>query len=94
MKYYLHTMIWKSVPVSPYDYVKSPEKDAPGEKGKKKGGDEPWHWHTKQRHMMKAEMDEAFKVRKWVVMFLVVSGGTWLLAMGMLWRWVGHLLGF
>ena len=36
--------------------------------------DEPWHWHTKQRHMMKAEMDDAFRVRKWVVVFLLAVG--------------------
>jgi len=37
------------------------------------GEKEAWHWHTKQRHLMKAEMEDAFKVRKWVVMFLIVG---------------------
>lgn len=82
------------MPASPYAYVKSSEKEEIRNKGEKKGGDEPWHWHTKQRHMMKAEMDEAFRVRKWVVVFLVLGVGIWVLLMGMVWRWMVYLLGF
>jgi len=61
-------------------------------KGKGKGKEEePWHWHTKQRHMMKAEMEDAFRVRKWVVVFLlgaVVVGGFGVVAVV---RWVGYV---
>jgi len=55
---------------SPYAYVKSP--DAKEETEKKDG--EPWHWHTKQRKMMKAEMDDAFKLRKSVMILLIFAG--------------------
>lgn len=55
---------------SPYAYVKSP--DAKEDAEKKEG--EPWHWHTKQRKMMKAEMDDAFKLRKSVMVLLIFAG--------------------
>jgi hypothetical protein len=68
-------------------------KEGKGEKEK-----EPWHWHTKQRHMMKAEMDDAFRVRKWVVVFLVCSGvgvafcGVWVGSWGLyVWRNWGRI---
>jgi hypothetical protein len=55
---------------SPYAYVKSPDAK---EDGERKDG-EPWHWHTKQRKMMKAEMDDAFRLRKSVMVFLILAG--------------------
>jgi hypothetical protein len=86
MKDFLHSLIFKPTSSSPYAYIKSPNsktspKDGQWEKGKEK---ESWYWHTKQRHMMAAEMDDAFRVRKWVVVFLVCLGvgvafcGTWI----------------
>lgn len=75
---------------SPYAYVKSPNA---GKEGKGKGKErerEPWHWHTKQRHMMKAEMDDAFRVRKWVVVFLFACGGAVLFGGWAAVRWVGY----
>jgi hypothetical protein len=75
-KAFIHSLIYKSTPSSPYSYIRSPNsrsslyKEGKG-KEKEKEKDEPWHWHTKQRHMMKAEMDDAFRVRKWVVVFLL-----------------------
>jgi hypothetical protein len=50
--------------------VKSP--DAKGEVERKDG--EPWHWHTTQRKMMKAEMDDAFRLRKSVIVILILVG--------------------
>jgi hypothetical protein len=35
--------------------------------------EEPWHWHTKQRKMMKAEVEEAFEMRKRVVVAMMVA---------------------
>ncbi|CZT04647.1 uncharacterized protein RAG0_11039 [Rhynchosporium agropyri] len=59
--------------------------------------DEPWHWHTKQKKMMRAEFEDALKLRKWVVLFLglvVFSGlgmvlviGSWMVGA---WRVNGH----
>ena len=59
-----------------------------GVKGKE---DEPWHWHTKQRHMMKAEMDDAFRVRKWVVVFLLAVGVVGIFGAVGLVRWVKYV---
>lgn len=42
-----------------------------GERGKE---GEPWHWRTKQRKMMKAEMDDAFRLRGSVMVLMVVVG--------------------
>jgi len=90
-------MVFKPLPESPYAYVKSPnaeERSRSGtaiEKGKEKEK-EPWHWHTKQRHLMKAEMDDAFRVRKWVAVFMLLLGlgiavGGAVLVRWCLWLW-------
>jgi len=96
----LHSLVWKEVDQGPYAYVKSPnldpnvnvgeggrERSASGSRSPRRIGekDEPWHWHTKQRKMMKAEVEDAFRVRKWVVIFLVgfaISGVGLLLMIG------------
>ncbi|KAJ5032535.1 uncharacterized protein L3040_009136 [Drepanopeziza brunnea f. sp. 'multigermtubi'] len=81
VRFLLHGLIFKEVSGGPYSYVRSPdarekekEKGSPGAgdrgangKGRKKGKEEPWHWHTKQRKMMRAEMEDAFKLRKWLM---------------------------
>ncbi|KUJ22697.1 uncharacterized protein LY89DRAFT_680814 [Mollisia scopiformis] len=81
LKLFLHSLVFKSVPESPYAYVKSPDARERSRSGQRNGSGtekerekEPWHWHTKQRHLMKAEMDDAFKVRKWVVIFMALMG--------------------
>lgn len=89
-------MIYKHVSSSPYAYVnspKTPQKGSVGVQGKE-NEKEPWHWHTKQRHMMKAEMEEAFRVRQWVVVMLCVAVVVGLAVGGMMWRWMGYLLGY
>jgi hypothetical protein len=82
---------------SPYAYISSPDLKGEGTKrvnGERKDGreQEPWHWHTKQRQQMKAEFSDAFRIRKWVVWGLVLSGAVGVLAVGMgavwVWRWV------
>ncbi|PVH85813.1 hypothetical protein DL98DRAFT_511348 [Cadophora sp. DSE1049] len=62
---------------------RSPRRSGEREREREKEKDEPWHWHTKQRKMMRAEVEDAFKVRKWVVVFLVLAavGGVGLLVM-------------
>jgi hypothetical protein len=73
-------LVFKAVPEnrsrSPYAYIKSPDEKEGKLGGEREKGkeEEPWHWHTKQRHLMKAEMDDAFKVRKWVVVFMAAFG--------------------
>ncbi len=55
--------------------MKSPATDAKTPDGKGKGGgEESWHWHTRQRGLMKAEMEDAYQMRKWVV--VVLLGGS------------------
>jgi len=52
---------------------------------------EPWHWHTKQRKMMRAEVEDAFKVRKWVVGLLIFGGAMGAVgAVGVV-RWMGFV---
>lgn len=90
--------MFKDVETSPYAYVKSPdarvttEDDSKSSNRSTEGEKEPWHWHTKQRHMMKAEMDDAFKLRKWVLLALAI-GWVGLSAciytvLGIFWRWL------
>ncbi|KAF8866670.1 hypothetical protein BDZ45DRAFT_279872 [Acephala macrosclerotiorum] len=101
IKEFFHPLVFKQVPESPYAYVKSPdgkERERSGNRSRTRGiegkgmEEEPWHWHTKQRHLMKAEMDDAFRVRKWVVVALAVVvlgvavGGT-LVVRWCLWVW-------
>ncbi|TVY37696.1 hypothetical protein LOCC1_G007257 [Lachnellula occidentalis] len=91
LKSLLHTLIFKRVPeASPYSYVRSP--DAKSESGVGNGNvqskEEPWHWHTKQRKMMKAEMDEAFRMRESVMIFLVLMGVGIAVAVGAFGRWM------
>ncbi|CZR51006.1 uncharacterized protein PAC_00881 [Phialocephala subalpina] len=79
LQQFFHSLIFKKVEESPYAYVKSPdakegERARSGTRQGKEGEKEPWHWHTKQRHLMKAEMDDAFKVRKWVLVFMALLG--------------------
>lgn len=59
-----------------------------GDGVREKEKDEPWHWHTKQRKMMRAEVEDAFKVRKWVVVFLVLVAFTGLGLLGTMGWWM------
>lgn len=96
MKGFVHGCIFKPVNTSPYDYVKSPDwnlKDSSGNSGNGKGAEarktmeEPWHWHTQQRKMMKAEISDALKLRQWVVASLIlgVVGVVFVVTAGLHW---------
>lgn len=65
----MHSWIYRP---EPYSYVKSPNTQQKGRDGldAKAGKDEPWHWNTKQRKMMKLEFTDAFEMRKRVVVIL------------------------
>ncbi|CAL3962332.1 unnamed protein product [Diplocarpon coronariae] len=90
----IHSLIFTEVKDrGPYAYVKSPasremeqERDASSSSGR--ANEEPWHWHTKQGKMMRAEMEDAFKLRKWVVIALVGVLFNGVMAVWMLGRWV------
>jgi hypothetical protein len=88
-------LIYKPAFSSPYAYIKSPnkEKDGKGNGGKEGRGKEgePWHWHTKQRHMMKAEMEDAFRLRKWVVLVLLAAGVVAVFGVMAVVRWVQYV---
>ncbi|TVY67362.1 hypothetical protein LSUE1_G009504, partial [Lachnellula suecica] len=75
---FFHALIFK--PASPYAYIKSPN----GQGNEKEREKEPWHWHTKQRKMMKAEMDDAFRIRGYVMVVLAVLGTVGVLGVGVL----------
>lgn len=84
----------------PYAYIKSLaalEREKSGDNVKGKAAkEEPWHWNTKQKKMMKMEVADAFEMRKWVVGVMAVAaaafaaGGVWLVSWsyGMIMRYM------
>lgn len=91
IKTFLHALAFKRVPTSPYAYVRSPNpsSSAVNQAGKDNVEKEPWHWHSKQRQMMRAEVDDAFRVRKSVVVVLgtVLLGSLLLSCWSVRWLW-------
>jgi hypothetical protein len=85
-------MVYMPVP-SPYAYVRNMDGKIKDEVERE---DEPWHWNTKQRKMMKAEVSDAFRMRKRVLFVLgvlmvgacmgVYMVGSWVVAL--VWCWV------
>lgn len=80
--------IWEP---QPYAYVQPPdvrthEKRPAGERTVTGTKEEPWHWHTKQRKMMRMEIADAFQMRKWVVVAMVAL----LAASGAMGVWALH----
>lgn len=61
----------------PYAYVRSPDilqRQKSGEVIKEQAAkDEPWHWNTKQKKMIRMEVADAFEMRKWVVLAMSVT---------------------
>ena len=45
-----------------------------GEKAEvaKKAG-EHWYWHTHQRKLMRMEVDDAFRIRRWVLVVMCIT---------------------
>jgi hypothetical protein len=89
----LHHLVYKPVPdPSPYAYISSPDAKSGGRAATKGQVEEPWHWHTKQRQQMKAEIADAFRVRQWVLFALLGCAlsslvGTWVIG-----RWMVSFL--
>ncbi|PQE12680.1 ATP phosphoribosyltransferase protein [Rutstroemia sp. NJR-2017a BBW] len=75
-KAFIHNLVFKP---QPYTYIRSPYREPPPGREERRE-DEPWHWHTKQRKMMKMEVSDAFEVRHTVLagMLVTVCGMTWL----------------
>lgn len=69
----------------PYAYVRSADAKVGSGGG---GTDEPWHWHTKQRKMMRAEVADAFKLRRRVLVVMVAGAVGWGAGSVVLGRWV------
>lgn len=65
-----------------------------GRGGNREG--EKWYWHSQQRHMMRAEFEDAFRLRNSVAVGLVglVLGMGWGVYLGVGWvcEWVRRLL--
>lgn len=53
---------------------------------------EKWHWHTMQRKQMQSEFDDAFKLRRWVVMVLLFGMLGVLCAAWLCMRWIWSYL--
>ncbi|TGO52731.1 hypothetical protein BCON_0136g00270 [Botryotinia convoluta] len=82
---FLHKLMFKP---QPYAYIKSPSRGQNAE-GIKRKEEEPWHWNTKQKKMMKMEVSDAFKFRQWVLVGMaVVAAGIGLLVLYLAnWIW-------
>ncbi|TGO35603.1 hypothetical protein BHYA_0152g00080 [Botrytis hyacinthi] len=82
---FLHKLVFKP---QPYAYIKSPSRGQNAE-GIKRKEEEPWHWNTKQKKMMKMEVSDAFKLRQWVLIGMaVVATGIGLLVLYLAnWIW-------
>ncbi|KAF7894622.1 uncharacterized protein EAF01_010072 [Botrytis porri] len=65
---FLHRLIYKP---QPYAYIKSPSQGQ-NAGGIKRKEEEPWHWNTKQKKMIKMEVSDAFKLRQWVLVGMAV----------------------
>lgn len=70
-------MLFKQDPT--YKYQSShlntkPTGEVEGEKAEvaKKTG-EHWYWHTHQRKLMRMEVDDAFRIRRWVLVVMCVT---------------------
>ncbi|CAG8954372.1 hypothetical protein HYFRA_00005997 [Hymenoscyphus fraxineus] len=76
VKGFFHALVFRRRE-GPYEYV-GRERGGDGgvgvEKKGGKGGNGEWYWHTKQRKMMKRELDDAFEIRNGVAVVLVVGG--------------------
>jgi hypothetical protein len=86
---FLYSICFKEVGRDPYARVKSPDATEQSTTKGKAREEEAWHWHTKQRHMMKAEFDDAFRLRNSVAVGLlgVILGFVVSVAMGVRWVW-------
>lgn len=61
----------------PYTYVKAPDilqRQKSGEVIEEQAAkDEPWHWNTNQKKMIKMEVADAFDMRKRVVLAMAMA---------------------
>lgn len=74
MPHWLHTLLYRE---APYQYVRV-DRSRPDTSGTEDEGTK-WHYHTKQRKLLKLEAEDAFRIRGSVVVFLglVVVAATW-----------------
>ncbi|KAB8302084.1 hypothetical protein EYC80_005535 [Monilinia laxa] len=84
IKEFLHKLVFKP---QPYAYIKSPYRGQNAE-GDKQREEEPWHWRTKQKKMMKMEVSDAFKLRQWVLVGMAVVATM----LGLLLLYLGNLI--
>jgi hypothetical protein len=85
----LHNLVYRP---QPYTYVKSPDilqQQKSGEVvNEQTAKEEPWHWNTKQKKMMKMELADAFEMRKRVVLVMVLVVAVFAALAGWLVRWI------
>ena len=69
--------------------VNAKEGKVPAARGGKGEEEERWYWHTMQRKQMKSEVSDAFRVRKWVVLALLLGSAGCLVVVttGVRWVW-------
>lgn len=84
MPRWLHTLLYRE---APYQYVRvdpsQPDAPTTGDEGAR------WHYHTKQRKLMKMEAEDAFRIRGsvLVVLGLFAVAATWLVWRVSWWLW-------
>lgn len=86
----VHALLFRQLDAAkgPYEVVGS----SPGA-GRGMGKQEPWHWHTKQKKLMRAELEDAFKLRKWVVVCVLMGLAVGVAGVVVVGGWVGGVLG-
>lgn len=85
MPRWLHRIVYRE---TPYKYVKVDSTKAKAPVGSDEGT--RWYYHSKQRKLMKMEVDDAFQIRKTVLVVLGLLGvaASWLLGWVMWWIWI------
>lgn len=87
MPCWLHNIVYRR---SPYNYVRAKDQSTPSPRDEQ--GE--WHYHSKQKKLMRMEVDDAFEMRGYVlvamaVVSLSIAWGFWALS-SWLWRSLGH----
>lgn len=85
MPRWLHRIVYRE---TPYKYVKVDSTKARAPVGSDEGT--RWYYHSKQRKLMKMEVDDAFQIRKTVLVVLGLLGvaASWLLGWVIWWIWI------
>lgn len=82
---WLHQALYRE---APYQYVRV-DSNNPGTPGPGEGEGSRWYYHSKQRKLMKMEVEDAFQIRGsvLVILGLLAAVGTWAAWRAGCWMW-------